>query len=191
MGSQIILSQHIKKAVDKENNLFIIENAVDVKLIEDFNKEDVSLYATSDVPWQEHSPRKELIPYDNSILEKIREQIIKKFECNDVKFWLDNEGFTMSAHIDNPAVTTVMQIYIGNASPELGTVFYDVTDEDVHVDDSAQKWHLQKTEDLKVRHAFNYKPNTGYYSINGKLQAHGLQATVSADDFRVSAYCYF
>ena len=41
MGSQIILSQHIKKAVDKENNLFIIENAVDAKLIEDFNKEVV------------------------------------------------------------------------------------------------------------------------------------------------------
>jgi hypothetical protein len=191
MVSQTTSSKHTKTSVDEENNLFIIENAIDIKLIEDFNKEDVSLYETAGVAWQDNYPRKKLIPYQNSTLEKIKEQLIERFECNDVAFWLDSEGFYMGPHIDNPGVKTAMQIYIGNARPELGTVFYQVTDDDVYDDDTPQKWRLQKTQDLEVRYDFRYIPNTGYLSINGRLQAHGLQARVGADDFRVSAYCYF
>ena len=191
MVSQTTSSKPTKTAVDNRNNLFIIENAVDIKLIEDFNKEDVSLYDTASVPWQEKYPRKKLIPYENSTLEKIKKQLIERFECNDVAFWLDSEGFWMGPHIDNPGVRIAMQIYIGNARSELGTVFYHVTDNDVYDDDTPQKWRLCKTHDLEVRYDFRYIPNTGYMSINGRLQAHGLRATVEADDFRVSAYCYF
>lgn len=191
MVSQTISSKHTKTAVDEKNNLFVIENAIDIKLIEDFNKEDVSLYDTTDVAWQSNYPRRKLIPYENSILEKIKNQIIERFECNDVAFWLDQDGFYMGPHIDNPGVKIAMQIYIGNARPELGTVFYNVTDDDVYDDDTPQKWRLQKTQDLEIRYDFRYIPNTGYLSINGRLQAHGLKATVGPDDFRVSAYCYF
>ena len=190
MSSQTI-PNYTKIPVDTENNLFLIENAIDMNLIDLFNKEDISQYADKVPPWQEDWPRKELIPHEDSVLKKIKEQLIERFECNNVAFWLDSEGFFMGPHIDNPLMKIAMQIYIGNARPELGTVFYKVTDADVYDDDTPQKWRLQKTEDLEVRYDFRYMPNTGYFSINNRLQAHGLQEIVGADDFRVSAYCYF
>ena len=185
------LPNYTKTSIDEKNNLFLIENAIDMKLIDLFNKEDISQYAVEVPPWQEDWPRKQLIPHEGSILEKMEQQFIERFTCNSVLFWLDTEGFYMGPHIDNPSMKIAMQIYIGNARPELGTVFYHVTDDDVHNEDTPQKWYLDKIEDLEVRYDFKYIPNTGYFSINNRLQAHGLEETVGADDFRVSAYCYF
>lgn len=188
------MSTFVKTPIDEQNNLYRIDNAVDPKLIKKFNSEDFSLYELDISPGHEPWPRKQIIPHEGSTLSEIRRQLIKNAKCNDVMFWLDSEGFNMGPHIDNKNVKVAMQIYIGNANPDLGTVFYHVNDSDVMMitkPDGSRDWFLKRTTELETRYNFKYIPNTGYYCVNGKLQAHGLEETVGPNDFRVSAYCYF
>ena len=188
------MSTFVKTPIDKQNNLYRIENAVDPNLIENFNNEDVSLYPVEESPGHQRWPRKKIIPYEGSTLSEIKRQLTKNAKCDDVVFWLDSEGFTMGPHIDNKNVKVAMQIYIGNANSDLGTVFYHVDNSDVIMitkPDGSRDWFLKRTTELETRYNFKYIPNTGYYCVNGKLQAHGLEKTVGPNDFRVSAYCYF
>lgn len=187
-------------AVDDKKDLFLLEDVLDSKLIEQFNREDINTYKWQKQEWQENIHRRVLIDHPTSVLRKIKEQLkLVPQQINEtlnttfsrlaVYCWQDFEGFKFGKHIDNSNVDTVMQIYIGNASTELGTVFYKCKEEDVENIDNQQQWSLIN-HDLPVRYNFKYIPNTGYLMFNNRTQAHGVTGTVQSTDKRVSCYCW-
>lgn len=187
-------------AVDDKKDLFFLEDVLDTKLITEFNRENINNYRWKYQEWQEHVARHVLIENPNSALKKIKDQLEtvpeKINELLKTNFknivttcWHDLEGFEFMKHIDNPGVKTVMQIYIGNASEDLGTVFYQCDDQDVEDIDEKQLWSLIN-HNLPVRHNFKYVPNTGYLMFNNRTQAHGVTGIIKNNDRRVSCYCY-
>lgn len=188
------------KAVDEKNNLFIVEDIIDWKLIYEFNKEDINSYSWEEQEGWWDSPRHKLLCHKNSALDRIRsslsdtpKQINDILKTNFKKIamscWHDLEGFECGTHIDNPGVNAVLHFYIGEASPDLGTVFYSAEENDVEDKSDNQRWHL-KNYNLPIRHNFKFIQNTGYIMFNNRTQAHGVTGTISAKDKRVSCYCY-
>lgn len=187
-------------AVDQKEDLFLIKNIIDPNLITEFNRENIKDYQWKHQEWQEHVSRHVLIEKPNSALKKIKDQLetvperineILKTDFKNISTtcWHDLEGFKFDKHIDNPGVETVMQIYIGDASEDLGTVFYQCDDRDVEDINEKQRWNLVN-RNLPVRYNFKYIPNTGYLMFNNKTQAHGVTGIIKNKDKRVSCYCY-
>ena len=188
------------KTVDEKNNLFIVEDIIDWKLIHEFNREDINSYSWEDQGGWWDSPRHKLLYNENSALGRIRSSlsdtpkqindILKtNFKSIAMNCWHDLEGFECGDHIDNPEVKSVLHFYIGEASPDLGTVFYNAEEEDVEDINDDQRWHLKKCN-LPIRYNFKFIQNTGYIMFNNRTQAHGVTGTISAKDKRVSCYCY-
>lgn len=187
-------------AIDNRNDLFFLENIIDDDLIKEFNRENINLYKWKLQEWQESVPRHVLTAHSGSVLARIKTQLLNipkqlnavlgtSFRTITVNCWHDLEKFEFKTHIDNPAVQTVMQLYIGEASEDLGTVFYNAQDQDVEDKEDKQKWHLVN-HNLPVRRNFKYIPNTGYLMFNNRTQAHGVVGEVTHNDKRVSCYCY-
>ena len=131
--------------------------------------------------WQEDWNRRLLVPTQGSVLESIVEyydsrksDIGKSIGLDitkiDTRFWFDYEGFDCGRHIDNDGVDYVMQIFLSEAPPNLGTVFY---------------------EDDRVRKAFKFTKNSGYIMFNNKGQTHGMEQKVPKGVQRLTSYSYF
>ena len=188
------------KTIDKKNNLFLVEDIIDWKLIHEFNREDIDGYLWEKQEWQENIQRHKLLYNEDSALGRIRSalsntpqqinDILKtNFKNIEINFWHDLEGFEFPTHIDNPGVSSVLHFYLGEASSELGTVFYKAEDDDVEDRNDDQRWHL-KNYSLPIRYNFKFIQNTGYIMFNNRTQAHGVTGTISAKDKRVSCYCH-
>ena len=189
-------------AIDNKNDLYTIKNIVSDELLHKLSQEILEAIPYQPMDWQEHLPRRKLSKLPGSVLSQIDEHINTKKDMigkainqtiNHIgtTFWFDQEGFDMGAHIDNPGVGKVMQIYLSDCE-DAGTVFYDVSDDDIIIKDDAQKWHYDGPQPpLKIRKAFEFVSNTGYLMINTPTQLHGLPNKVNKNNVRLSVYCLF
>ena len=187
--------------IDSKKDLYQINNIITEDLLTALAKEPLEALPFSKMDWQADVPRRKLEQMPGSILNKIHEHIndqkvfigysigqeVKKI---DTAFWLDQEGFTYSPHIDNPGVDKVMQIYLSNC-PKAGTVFYNINESAVTVKDDEQTWHYEGSNPpTDIRKAFDFKTNSGYLMINHKTQLHGVPYVVGKNDVRLSVYCW-
>ena len=168
-------------AIDEKQDLFAIENLINSDLISDLHKVPLECVPFSKMEWQETIPRRKLAQMPGTVFSKIHENInaTKDIIANTIgqsvkqietAFWYDQEGFDFTPHIDNPAVDKVMQIYLSDC-PNTGTVFYNVTEDDVIVKEDAQTWHYEgPIPPVDVRKEFEFKSNKGYLMLNGKHQ---------------------
>ena len=84
--------------------------------------------------------------------------------------WLDEPGFSMTPHLDNPGVTNSMQIYLSEDWLTLGTCFYDSNN--------------------RQRFQVPYLFNCGYIMKNGPEQYHGAPTVVPAGSHRLHSYTH-
>lgn len=170
--------------VDKQHNLFLVEDVYSADIINKIQDEDFWSYEWELQEGQLDWPRRKLIkkpgsiisqldPYLNTKHELISEALKVKFVYEEVDsgIWLDYSPYTCAVHLDGD-LPIAMQIYLlDDAGPEHGTVFY----------------HANKTE----RYTFPYKVNTGYIMLNGPDQYHGVPTTLEPGKLRLSSYTYF
>jgi|TARA_A200000159_G_scaffold147361_1_gene154367 hypothetical protein len=188
-------------AIDEKQDLFAIENLINSDLISDLHKVPLECVPFSKMEWQETIPRRKLAQMPGTVFSKIHENInaTKDIIANTIgqsvkqietAFWYDQEGFDFTPHIDNPGVDKVMQIYLSDC-PNTGTVFYNVTGDDVIVKEDAQAWHYEgPIPPVDVRKEFEFKVNKGYLMLNGKHQLHGVPNKIGKGDVRLSVYCW-
>jgi|TARA_B100001094_G_C17713723_1_gene568588 hypothetical protein len=167
--------------VDNKLDLFQVSHLLPDDLLVELSKLPLETVPFTKQEWQEDWDRRLLVPTQGSVLESIAEYYdskksdIGKFTGLDItkidtRFWFDYEGFTCNRHTDNEGVDYVMQIFLSEASTNLGTVFY---------------------EDDKVRKAFEFTKNSGYIMFNNKGQTHGMEQKVPKDMQRLTSYSYF
>lgn len=171
--------------VDDTNNLFYVENVYPSTLIDNIQQEKLLEYEYIKQERQLHSPRRRLIYDDVSSFSKIdkflsenintiSKGIGKKLSHSDTSIWIDEPGFSMGIHLDNPGVGIAMQIYLNKGPKEMGTKFY------------------HKNDINMLRYDFPYKLNCGYIMINNdEHQWHGFPLKVPNHTYRLSAYTYF
>ena len=192
----------IISAVDERKDLFSVSGIVPTQLIDQISQDAVLQIPYGKQDWQNDIARRKLQVQSGSILEQIQtaidnkkdligESIQKTINKVDSVFWLDEQGFTFSPHIDNPGVDQVMQIYLSDCV-NAGTVFYNVDNHEVVDKDDDQHWHYEgAVPPTSIRHTFEFKNNTGYVMINNRTQLHGVPHTLGKTDFRLSVYCWF
>jgi hypothetical protein len=189
------------QSIDNKNDLYTIKDIVSDELLHKLSQEILEAIPYQPMEWQEYLPRRKLSKLPGSVLSQIDEHINTQkdtigkainqtIEHIGTTFWFDQEGFTMGAHIDNPGVGKVMQIYLSDCE-DAGTVFYDVSDDEIIIKDDAQKWHYDGPHPpLKIRKAFDFTENNGYIMINNQLQLHGVPHKLGKKQKRLSVYCY-
>lgn len=88
--------------------------------------------------------------------------------------WIDEPGFVVDVHLDNPGLCMSLQQYWTHNDIKLGTEFY--------FDDMGQE----------IRYRCPYEPNTGYIMLNNtKSQWHAMMTPVPENTYRLSTYTYF
>ena len=170
--------------VDKQNNLFSVENVYSDELIAEIQALDLMLYPHEKVNWQEHMPRRKLQFSDTDVLArlnaentaniaKISNAIGIDIKDVDTAIWLDHDQFSMGIHEDNPGVDIAMQVYLLPNDVTIGTKFYHTLSE------------------RTLRYDFPYTVNTGYIMVNAPGQFHGATRATPASTLRCSSYSYF
>ena len=104
-------------------------------------------------------------------------------------FWLDEPGYTIGNHPDNPAVSEVIQVYLWPNTVDLGTTFYhNIAGED-ELDEHGSFTNPSEENiyNLKILKQFPYMVNTGYVMKN-VYQIHGMTVPVPAETVRFSLY---
>ena len=169
--------------VDDKNNLFLVEDIYPSSLIDAIQQEKLFEYERTPVEWQEHKPRRKLIYSDASPfaqidrflgdnLNVISKAIGKELVNLTTDIWMDDPGFNMGIHLDNPGVKIAMQLYLSKGPENAGTKFYHKNDFDA------------------LRYDFPYRLNSGYIMINNdENQWHGFPIPRNA--YRLSSYTYF
>lgn len=168
-------------AVDGQHNLFRVEDAYPQELLEQFLSADHLSTPGNKEEWQENYARRRLVvdkgsvydlldAYVKSELQNIASVIGVELMACDTGFWLDEAGFSMTPHVDNPGVQVSMQVYLNANDENLGTIFYN--------------------PDMTVRYAAKYQVNTGYLMINSPEQQHGMDVKVPRDSYRISSYSW-
>jgi len=187
--------------IDDLNNLFAVKDVLTEELLRELSQ--VNLI---DVPWehqksQEDKNRRSITVEPNSIFDRIdrhidsKKSIVEEALAISIEqiwsvFWLDLETFRVSRHIDNPSVTSVLQVYLTNneSSP---TIFYDVDESLIKTRDTPQKYYYEDTKVPTIRHQFDCMQNTGYMMVNGKTQLHGNpDMYIGPNEQRLSVYCH-
>ena len=169
-------------AVDSTANLFRVDSIYPQELLAEFAAIDHLQTDWRKEDWQAEYPRRRLIYAPDSIHAQLENcvrahllSISKNIGLNivacDTGFWLDLPGFSMIPHLDNPGVSSSMQIYLKVDNSALGTVFYN--------------------PDGSIRYQSPYTENTGYIMINGPQQMHGMSNPVPANSYRISSYTWF
>ena len=193
-------------AIDDRTDLFAVKDLISDELMEKISKVELMDIPFTAMEWQEDWARRKLHNWytPNSIFEQIEEELNSQSETigkaigRTVKeittiFWLDLPGFTVIPHIDNPEVDVAFQLYLKDCD-NIGTVFYNIEEEEIEIRDDAQRWHYVgprlADEFSSIRHTFDCVKNTGYIMLNNKQQLHGVPTTLSEDKLRLSAYCY-
>lgn len=188
-------------AIDQHNDLFSVSDVLTDVLLQKLSQEPLSCMAYTKQEWQEDVPRRKLYQFPGSTLESIHEHINQQkhqigdaigqnIHSIDTAFWYDQEGFDFTAHIDNPGVDKVMQIYLSDCKGA-GTVFYNIDDSEViEYDDEQQYNYTGIHPPANVREQFEFETNTGYLMINHRRQLHGVPNKIGKHDTRLSVYCY-
>lgn len=105
--------------------------------------------------------------------------------CGFVVWW-DTEGYAIPHHVDNEAIVTSIQVYLGdhyNVDLCLGTSFsYIDLDHDME-----PKNILTNPQTIFT---LPYYPNSGYIYKNSNKLLHGLNTSVPKDFNRFSMYFY-
>ena len=170
--------------VDKQHNLFLVEDVYSADIVDKIQDDDFWSYEWELQEGQLDWYRRKLIvkpwgilaqidPYLNTLHSQVENTIGVKFKYGgvDSAFWLDYSPYTCATHLDGD-LPIAMQIYLlDKAGPESGTVFYN--------------------QDQTVRYTFPYKVNTGYLMLNGLNQHHGVPTTLQEGELRLSSYTYF
>tara|TARA_B100000953_G_scaffold280823_1_gene257871 strand:- start:56 stop:643 length:588 start_codon:yes stop_codon:yes gene_type:complete len=187
-------------AIDNKKDLFQIKDVISNETMNQLSEVNLLDISWTKQEWQEDWKRRKLDVAPDSILEQIQKEINSQAELIgavigrtithiNVNFWLDLSGFTVTPHIDNPAVVNAFQLYLKDCD-NAGTVFYNPKDSEIETKDDEQFWHYIGDEvPGSLRHAFNCVKNTGYIMLNNEKQLHGVPTTLGKDDLRLSAYC--
>ena len=174
----------IVTSVDKQYNLFLVENIYPQDLLDQVNQENFLDYKWELQEGQLDWPRRKLLPDDNSVLLQLDKHLnnvrydiadalnghFPEYDCWS-SFWLDYSPYNCKMHLDGDLPIAMQIFLLDNAGPEHGTVFYNP----------------DKTE----RYTFPYKVNTGYIMLNGPDQYHAVPTTLQPGELRLSSYTYF
>jgi hypothetical protein len=165
-------------SVDPQRNLFFVQDVYPVDILNQLDALDHFAGPHEKVDWQEHFPRRRLLDTAYKMLNDhiitqlpfISEQTGLNLKTCYTDMWLDETGFSMESHLDNPGVTNAMQVYLNHNNLNLGTCFYN-----------AKK---------QLRFQVPYLFNCGYIMINGAEQYHGAPSRVPADTYRLNSYTH-
>jgi hypothetical protein len=114
--------------------------------------------------------------YIKAHMAKISERCGISITDTNTSWWVDEPGFQVQIHMDNPRVGFAMQTFWKSPNQNLGTEFY-------HSNNAQDLWHK-----------FKFEANNGYVMINrpeppGKtLPWHGMTCPVPANTYRVTSY---
>ena len=176
--------------VDKQCNLFRVENVYSNELIAEIQTLDLMSYPYEKVSLQEHTPRRNLQFIEGDVLSRLNHETTANLHSisqvigiplagTGTAVWLDHDQFSMGIHEDNSAVDIAMQVYLLPNDVGFGTKFYHGM---IGSQGNRYAGHL--------RHDFPYVVNTGYIMINAPGQFHGIPLTLPPGTVRCSAYSY-
>ena len=173
--------------VDKQCNLFLVENVYSNELIAEIQTLDLMSYPYEKVSPQEHTPRRNLQFIEGDVLSRLNQETTANLHSISqaigiplagtfTAVWLDHDQFSMRIHEDNSAVDIAMQVYLLPNDVDLGTKFY---------------YPLIGVQGPgSLRHSFPHTVNTGYIMINAPGQFHGIPRITPKGTVRCSAYSY-
>ena len=188
--------------VDQSDSLYGISQVFDVQLLEELHKKDLYSYDWEQEIMQSLLARRRLRYADNDILAQLDHSINSKENIQQLSdifnkqfyrvisnFWLDEPGYTIGNHPDNPAVREVIQVFLWPNTVDLGTTFYhNIAGEDeLDENGSFTNPSEENIHNLKVLKQFPYVVNTGYVMKN-VYQIHGMTVPVPAETVRFSLY---
>ena len=171
--------------VDQSDGLYSISEVFDKQLLEELHKKDLYSYQWEKENMQSNLLRRKLLYAEDDILAELDKSINNKENLQQLSdifnkqfygissmFWLDEPGYQITNHSDDPMVIDIIHIYLWPNSANIGTTFYHNTD---------------SKEELKVLKQFTYEVNTGYLMKN-LYQIHGMTVPVPAETLRFSLY---
>ncbi len=188
--------------VDQSAGLYSISEVFDKQLLEELHKKDLYSYEWEKENMQSNLLRRKLLYADDDILAELDKSINSKENLQQLSdlfhkqiwgigsnFWLDEPGYTIGNHPDNPAVSEVIQVYLWPNTVDLGTTFYKNTAGKDELDEHGSFTNPSKENiyDLKILKQFPYLVNTGYVMKN-VYQIHGMTVPVPAETLRFSLY---
>ena len=188
--------------VDQSAGLYSISEVFDKQLLEELHKKDLYSYEWEKENMQSNLLRRKLLYADDDILAELDKSINSKENLQQLSdlfhkqiwgigsnFWLDEPGYTIGNHPDNPAVSEVIQVYLWPNTVDLGTTFYQNTAGKDELDEHGSFTNPSKENiyNLKILKQFPYLVNTGYVMKN-VYQIHGMQVPVPTNSIRFSLY---
>ena len=186
--------------VDQSAGLYSISEVFDKQLLEELHKKDLYSYEWEKENMQSNLLRRKLLYADDDILAELDKSINSKENLQQLSdlfhkqiwgigsnFWLDEPGYTIGNHPDNPAVSEVIQVYLWPNTVDLGTTFYQNTAGKDELDEHGSFTNPSKENiyNLKILKQFPYLVNTGYVMKN-VYQIHGMTLPVPAETVRFS-----
>ena len=176
--------------VDKQCNLFFVENVYSEDLVAEIQALDLMSYPYKKVLLQDHISRRNLQFIEGDVLSRlnhetednllrISQSIGISVGNSGTHVWLDHDQFSMHIHEDNSDVDVVMQVYLLPNDIDLGTKFYHGM-----IDKRGNRYAGN------LRYDFPYVVNTGYIMINASGQFHGIPRTLPTGTVRCSSYTY-
>lgn len=104
------------------------------------------------------------------VMEQLTEILNKKFNRNNkfigISVWKDQEGYTIEKHTDNKIIDVAIQIYLTEATENLGTTF--------------------EYDNLTVQ--ARYQKNYGYLLDGSQQLTHSMTTAMPKDHIRYSLY---
>ena len=188
--------------VDDKDDLYAVSDVFDPALLDQLHSTDLLAYKWQKENMQEDLLRCKLKYGEDDILHEIDSQINNKETLQQLSdtlgetvhgvssnFWLDLPGYTIGNHPDNPAVRSVIQIFLWPNHVSLGTEFFHNTADKQELDKQGSWTNPteENTNNLRVRKKFDYVVNTGYIMKN-RYHIHGMTTPVPANSFRFSLY---
>jgi hypothetical protein len=146
-------------------------NKIELKFSENLMWESVKLQEKlprRSIPWQPDSVIEEAHNIFKSLTTPISELFCRDVKFVSINFWDDSEKYTIGPHLDNDEISIAIQVYVNDASINLGTEFY---------------------KDSKLYHKIPWKKNSGYILNNTFESYHGMTAITTAN--RHSLYAIF
>ena len=188
--------------VNQSDGLYSISEVFDKQLLEELHKKDLYSYPWEKENMQTNLLRRKLLYAEDDILAELDKSINSKENLQQLSdtfnkqfygispmFWLDEPGYTIGNHPDNPVVGEVIQVYLWPNTVDLGTNFYQNTagEEELDKHGSFTNPSEENMYNLKILKQFPYEVNTGYLMKN-LYQIHGMTVPVPAETVRFSMY---
>jgi hypothetical protein len=120
------------------------------------------------------------------LLSSINKKLNENYKNCGFTIWWDEEGYQIPHHVDNEAIVTSIQIYLGNyynVNLSLGTSFSYI-----HLDNDIEPKNIFTNP--QTIFTLPYYPNSGYIYKNSNKLLHGLTTKVPKGFNRFSMYFY-